>query len=187
MKKLCFLLSSLVLLIACSTMDYQKPAMSYQETVSKWNSYQDVGEWLDRHFYFDYGRQQDIQTRLRREGPSGLVVRNHRRFFKNSSGYCADAANFAIKALNEINPRYNARWVFVLNLRGQPHHWVTAFTHDGKLYIMDYGASQHWIKMRGIHGPYDSLSEYLGFLESLSIPGFEAGSVYYRDMPGQED
>ena len=52
---------------------------------------------------------------------------------------------------------------------------------------MDYGASPYWSEMLGIHGPYDSLGEYLGFLESLNIRGFKAGAVYYRDMPGQED
>ena len=79
--------------------------------------------------------------------------------FRIKKGACFDSVNFVIDALNRINPEYKAM-VFVKNKLGPPHHWVTAFTMDGKLFIMDYGTSDRWGAMKGIHGPYKSLSDY---------------------------
>lgn len=160
---------------------------AYDQTVSSWKSYEDVGKWLNRNFSFDKDRQKAIQLRLKSQGPTGLLVRAPDKFFENSRGYCADSANFALRSLNRIDSKYNARWVFVENAKGRPNHWVTAFDHNGKLYIMDYGAGDKWQPMQGVHGPYDSLEEYRRFLASLSLPGFGVGEVAFREMPGQED
>ena len=160
---------------------------SYEDSVSSWQSYKDVGDWLKDNFSFDNSRQVIIQKRLKSQGPSGLLVRRPEKLYKSKRGYCADAAYFSIKTLNKIDPAYNARWVFIWNKKGNPHHWVAAFDYEGKLYIMDYGTGKKWSSMQGIHGPYNSLDEYQDFLASLRIPGFEVDSVYFRDMPGNED
>lgn len=160
---------------------------AYDQAVTGWQSHEDVGKWLNRNFSFDKDRQKTMQRRLKSEGPSGLLARAPDKFFENSKGYCADSANFAQKSLNRIDPKYNARWVFVENAKGRPNHWVTAFDHNAKLYIMDYGAGEKWRPMQGVHGPYDSLGEYRSFLASLSLPGFEVGDVVFRTMPGKED
>jgi len=159
----------------------------YKETVSKWDSHDDVGKWLQNNFVFDTNRQRTISQRLKNQGPDGLLVRNPRKLYENSTGYCVDSANFALHHLNEIDPEYNARWVFVENALGRPNHWVTAFDYQGKLYVMDYGAGDKWVGMQGTHGPYSNLEEYRDFLASLSLPNFGVGNVYYREMPGQED
>jgi hypothetical protein len=174
------ILISLLFLTACIT-------ATYKETVTEWNSYQDVAKWLNSNFYFDKDRQRTVSQRLKYQGPHGLLARKPEKLFKNSTGYCVDSANFAIKTLNVINPNYNARWVFIKNALGQRHHWVTAFDHNGKLYIMDYGAGNKWGAMKGTHGPYNSLSEYRDFMATLNIPGFKAEDVFFRDMPGEED
>lgn len=160
---------------------------SYEEAVAGWTSHEDVAKWLESHFSFDKDRQKTINARLKSQGPSGLLVRRPEKLFVNRSGYCVDAANFAMDALNEIDFDYNARWVFVRNGSGRPNHWVTAFDYNGKLYIMDYGTGEKWEAMQGVHGPYASLDEYKAFLSSLSIPGFSAGEVRFRSMPGSED
>lgn len=160
---------------------------AYDQAVSSWKSYEDVGKWLNRNFSFDKDRQKTIQQRLKTEGPSGLLIKTPDKLFENSKGYCGDSANFALTSLNRIDPKYNARWVFVENAKGRPNHWVTAFDHNGKLYIMDYGTGNKWLPMQGVHGPYESLDEYRSFLASLSLPGFGVGNVIFRDMPGQED
>lgn len=159
----------------------------YGQAVSGWKSYEDVGKWLNQNFSFDKSRQNAIQQRLKSEGPSALLVRAPDKLFKDRKGYCGDSANFALTSLNKIDPKYNARWVFVKNAKGRPNHWVTAFDHNGKLYIMDYGAGDKWQAMQGVHGPYEALDDYRSFLASLSMPGFEVGEVVFRDMPGQED
>lgn len=159
----------------------------YQHAVSSWRSYEDVGDWLKNNFTFDKSRQRKILKRLKSQGPSGLLIRNPEKLYNSSRGYCADAANFSIKTLNIIDPTYNARWVFIWNSKGRPHHWVAAFDYEGKLYIMDYGTGKKWKAMQGVHGPYNSLEEYRELLASLSIPGFEVGDVVFRDMPGKED
>ena len=159
----------------------------YEQTISGWKSYQEVGEWLQKNFSFDKERQKYIQMRLKKQGPEGVPARNPATLFSDSKGYCADAANFARQALNKIDPAHNARWVYIKNARGKPNHWVTAFDYEGKLYIMDYGTGIKWKEMQGVHGPYQSLDEYKAFLASLSVPGFEAGEVKFFDFPGIED
>ncbi len=162
-------------------------ATPYEDALASWQSYEDVGNWLNSSFSFDKNRQRTIQRRLKTQGPSGLLVRGPAKLYKSRKGYCADAANFAIESVNRIDPSYNARWVFIRNEKGRPHHWVAAFDHDGKLYIMDYGTGRKWRAMQGVHGPYASLEEYRTYLTSLDLPGFRAGKVVFKDMPGQED
>jgi hypothetical protein len=69
----------------------------------------------------------------------------------------------------------------------QTNHWVAAFDYDGSLYIMDYGTGKKWQEMQGLHGPYDSLSEYENYLDSLDLPNFGVALVKFRNMPGEED
>ena len=184
METVKFIASLLLLLSLSSTAN----AESYEDAVSEWKSYKDVAAWLNSNFVFDRSRQIQIRKLLKKKGPSGILVRNPVSLFEgNNKGYCADSANFAIKSLNRIDPSYNARWVFIWNNGGFPNHWVTAFDHDGKLFIMDYGTGWKWREMQGVHGPYNSLDEYWDYLASLSIPNFEVAKVIFRDMPGQED
>jgi hypothetical protein len=144
----------------------------YYATAAKWTSYKDVYSWLESNFTYDYGRK----------GRYGKEPLSPAEMFRLKKGACFDSANFVIDALNRINPEYKARSVFIKNKLGPPHHWVTAFTMDGKLFIMDYGTSEHWGAMRGIHGPYKSLSDYQDFLSSLRIKGFLVEDVKYRDI-----
>lgn len=180
MKKILFLFFTVIVLSGCNT-------VPYKETVSTWKSHEDVASWLDNNFSFSKWRQQEVQQRLKRRGAGGLLARNPETLFHSSSGYCVDAANFAIYHLNMIDPAYNARWVFISNDMGRPHHWVAAFDYNEKLYIMDYGAGPKWNAMKGVHGPYNDLLEYRDYLRTLSLPGMKVGSVYYRDMPGDID
>ncbi|MBT3347032.1 MAG: hypothetical protein HOH97_07825 [Thiotrichales bacterium] len=183
--KILKLVTSLLLLLSFSC---TVSAGSYEDAVSKWKSYKDVATWLNSNFTFEKRRQKQISKRLKKQGPSGLLIRNPATLYEdNDKGYCADSANFAIKSLNKIDPSYNARWVFILNDKGRPNHWVAAFDHDEKLYIMDYGTGRKWEEMQGVHGPYNSLDEYRDYLASLSLPNFKVGKVIFRDMPGQED
>ena len=160
----------------------------YVATVSKWTSDKDVGAWLDDNFIFSKSRQNTIRKRLKNQGPSGLLIRNPETLFKDKVGYCADSAYFALDALRRISPEYNPRWVFVENsVKGKANHWVTGYTVEDKLYIIDYGAGHSWDAMNGIHGPYDSLEDYKEFLASLKIRGFKVADVMWRDMPGELD
>ena len=158
----------------------------YAETVSGWHSYEDVAGWLKSNFLFSRSRQKVIQKRLRNQGPAGLLVRSPENLYRQKEGYCGDSANFAQDALNRIDPAYNARPVFIKNRR-PTNHWVTAFEHDGKLYILDYGVGREWSAMAGIHGPYDSLDNYRDFLATLKLRKFEVDRVFFRNMPGEED
>ena len=179
---------ALCLITATAIYGTNAQAGDYEATVAQWQSYKDVGQWLDDNFKFSNDRQKTIRMRLKQQGPSGLLVRNPQGLYESKSGYCADSANFALDALNKISPTYNPRWVFVENsVKGKANHWVIGFQEGGKLYIMDYGAGHNWDAMNGIHGPYETLDEYRSFLESLSIKGFSVADVRWRDMPGSED
>lgn len=191
MKKCYLILLSVLVLAGCISTGYKKTAAEYKaeydKTVSQWRSYKDVEKFLKRNFQFDTFRSDMIGNRLQRLGPDGLLVRHHHKFFANPYGYCADSANFSLNALNDINPNYNARSVFVYNKMGRPHHWVTAFEDNGKIYVMDYGTGDKWSAMQGTHGPYKSLSEYEQFLSPLNIPFFQVETVLYRYFPGKID
>ncbi|WP_236860630.1 transglutaminase-like domain-containing protein [Candidatus Reidiella endopervernicosa] len=163
-------------------------ASSYEEAVSRWSSYEDVGKWLNSNFSFDRSRLGSVQKRIRTQGPKGLLARNPSATYDDKAGYCVDSANLALDALNRIDPSYKARWIFVRNGTGKIHHWATGFTVEGKLHVMDFGAGPHWSEMKGIHGPYESLDEYANFLSSLNLQGFSVGEVVWRNQfPGQED
>lgn len=147
-------------------------AASYEETVAQWTSYKDVAKWLDKYFSYDYVRAKTTGSHFNPRPPE--------QTFQLKSGVCHDGAAFAKDALNRINPAYNAKFVFVKNAYGWPHHWVTAFTVEGKLFIMDYAAGSQFQAMMGTHGPYESLKGYADFLSSLNIPGFKLELVEYR-------
>ncbi len=160
---------------------------AYRDVVRGWQSHEDVANWLEQNFEFDKERQKLVRSRLKSQGPKGLLVRSPDKLFEGKRGYCGDAANFAFDALNEISFDYNPQWVFIKNGAGGANHWVTAFHHEGDLYIMDFGAGEKWRPMEGVHGPYVSLDEYKEFLASLRIPNFRVEQVRFRDMPGSED
>lgn len=161
---------------------------SYAATVAHWNSYTDVAEWLRGNFKFDHGRLNSILQRTRQNGPAGLLARSAEGTFNQKSGYCTDAAAFAIQSLNQLRPDYNARYIFIKNRFGQPHHWVAGFMTEGKIMVIDYGAAAEWGGMNGVHGPYDSLDQYAEFINSLRIARFAAESVEWRNVfPGQQD
>ena len=159
-----------ILVASCATMK----SATYEETMARWTSYQDVASWMKTNFYFDRQRyKMSLETKLPAQTPE--------QTFKLKSGVCHDAAVFARDALNRIDPKYDAKIVFIKNLLGPPNHTVTSFTMDGKLYIMDYGAGNAWGAMNGVHGPYDSLHGYVEFLSSLNVFQFKVGRVKYSD------
>jgi hypothetical protein len=99
-----------------------------------------------------------------------VLTRKAATLFSKHSGYCRDAASLAKDALSRINPEYQAKYVFIKNKFGQPNHWVTGFTANGKLFIMDYGAGPEWRVMIGVHGPYDSLDDYSSVRLTYKFP-----------------
>lgn len=172
-------------LLAAASASYGQD--SYDQAVQNWKSYQDVGAWLAKNFSFDRARLQLILGRVRAEGPTGLLAHSPAKTYEMKRGYCTDSAKLAIDALNRINLAYDARYVFIKNKAGPAQHWVAGFKVDGKIMVMDYGASPEWWRMIGIHGPYESLDQYRDFLASLNIKGFAVDFVEWRNMPGQED
>ncbi|RYF30288.1 MAG: hypothetical protein EOO23_05470 [Comamonadaceae bacterium] len=162
-------------------------ATKYEAEVAKWKAPEDVAKWLRANFIFDKGRQAQVQSQLKETGPENVLTRKPDTLFENRNGYCRDSAAFAKDALNKINPEYQARYIFIKNSAGPTNHWVTGYKVDNKLYVVDYGAGKHWSGMEGVHGPYASLDEYKAFLSSLSLKGFSAEQVRWRDIVGKED
>jgi hypothetical protein len=56
-------------------------------------------------------------------------------------------------------------------------HFVCSFKKDGKLFIMDYGTPHR--NMVGIHGPYNSLDEYVKFFERYHPMVKHVNAIYY--------
>jgi hypothetical protein len=180
-------LQCLAAIFACLLSVSAVAETAYDATVSKWTSQQDVAGWLKTNFVFDQNRQAEVQRQLKDTGPEHVLTRKPATLFESHNGYCRDSAGFAKDALNKIDPAHNARYIFIKNKFGAPNHWVTGYTVDGKLYVMDFGAGQHWAALEGVHGPYDSLDDYKNFLASLNIKRFGPELVVWRDIQGQED
>jgi hypothetical protein len=163
----------------------------YPQTLKSWKSYKDVENYMQNNFKFNQNRQYEFAKDLKkykRKHPNDMydftvseLSQTPEETYNKGSGFCGDAETFIKNALNNIDPKYNARTVFINNQYGPPHHWVTAFYINDKLYIMDYGASSHWSDMLGVHGPYNSLDEYANFLKSIDAKGFKFNSLRYRD------
>jgi hypothetical protein len=85
---------------------------------------------------------------------------------------CYNATNFTIDAFNCSKLGYNANAAYIKNRLGPFHHWVAAFTENGKFYILDYGASMKWSRMNDIHGLYESLNDHERFPSSLIMEEF---------------
>jgi hypothetical protein len=153
-----------IFVTSCAAIEeYRKATAEYEETIAKWTSYEDVANWFKTNYVFDYGN-------IAFSG-GGYKLQRPIETFMRKKGLCFDATYLIVDALNRINPKYDARAVFVKNKVGPPDHWVATFTMDGKLYVMDYGAGGPWIAINGVHGPYNSFNEYKKFVNSLGING----------------
>jgi hypothetical protein len=133
------------------------PAKTYAETISKWESYEDLVTWMEKEFSFDAERYKKFEGTL-------PTPRTPEKTFQLRSGIYIDAAEFSRRTLNQINPSYKAQTVVIVVRPSVFNHYVCSFKKEGKLYIMDYGTP--YKEITGIHGPYDSLDEYKKFYEN---------------------
>ena len=132
------------------------PEKTYDETVSEWESYQDVVKWMENDFSFDEERFEKFKGTL-------PIPRTPQETFRLKSGIYIDAAMFSKEALNRINPSYKAQIVILVIRPYGFNHYVCSFRKEGKLLIMDYGTP--YKEVTGIHGAYSSLEEYKKFYE----------------------
>ena len=165
-------------------------AQPYPVTVKTWKSHNDVANWMKSNWSMDKFSQQRLISntkKLQREGAdlSSLTANDisltPEESYNKRIGHCADAAILIKDALNKINPDYKPKIIFIKNVYGPPHHWVTGFYINNELYVMDYGAGTHWSDMMGIHGPYNSLDEYGDFLRNVNAKNFKFDFVKWRD------
>jgi hypothetical protein len=146
------------------------PEKTYGETVSEWESYQDVVKWMENDFSFDKERYEKFKGRL-------PIPRTPEVTFQLKSGIYIDAAMFSKEALNRINPSYKAQIVILITRPYGFNHYVCSFRKDGKLFIMDYGTP--YKEVTGIHGPYSSLEEYKKFYEKNHPTKGEIEAITY--------
>ena len=166
-------------------------AKPYPQTVKSWKSYKDVANYMQSNFRFDTNRQNEFLKDLKKyKKENSGNMQNFTvsqlslepiKTYNRGGGFCGDSETLIKDALNKINPKYDAKTIFIDNEYGPPHHWVTGFYVDDKLYIMDFGAGSHWNEMMGTHGPYNSIDEYGNFLESINAKGFKFSSLRWRD------
>jgi hypothetical protein len=146
------------------------PEKTYDETVSEWQSYQDLVKWMENDFSFDRERYEKFERTL-------PVPRTPEKTFQLKSGIYIDAAMFAKETLNRMNPSYKAQIVILIIRPYGFNHYVCSFKKDGKLFIMDYGTP--YKEVTGIHGPYNSLEEYKKFYEKHDPMKREIEAISY--------
>jgi hypothetical protein len=175
--KIKLLLLFFLILFCCAT----APIKTYDETVSEWKSYKDVAKWMSSYFSYDMRRFDESMSEWR-SYKKYLSIRTPQETFELKSGVCFDATRFAKETLNRIDPSYEAEIVFIV--RDIHPHFACSFQKDGKLYIMDYGATYQ--SLIGVHGPYNSLGEYWKFLELNGPPGVKIRNVKFGWPKGME-
>ncbi len=126
-------------------------AKSYDATLSKWKSYEDLVKWLEKDFALDMERYKKFEGTLPAPRTPGETLRL-------KSGIYIDVAMFSKETLNRLNPSYKAQVAVLIMRPSRFNHYVCAFKKDGKLFIMDYGTPYQ--QTTGVHGPYRSLEEY---------------------------
>ncbi len=132
------------------------PGETYDETISKWKSDQDLVKWMEREFSFDSERYKKLLG-------TTPIPRTPEQTFQIKSGIYIDAAEFSKKTLNRINPSYKAQTVVIIVRPNVFNHYVCSFRKEGKIFILDYGTP--YKEITGVHGPYHSLDEYKRFYE----------------------
>jgi hypothetical protein len=152
--------TSILILFACAIV----PVQSYDEAVSQWKSYDDVAHWMANYYSYDWKKFENSLEIYSAENPP--PVKAPAESFEEKSGLCFDAAYFAKRTLNRIDPSYEAELVFIQNRPYyKPNHYVCSFKKDGQLYIIDYGTP--FESLRGVFGPFASLDQYLEFYHRL--------------------
>jgi hypothetical protein len=188
MKKLFYITLTLVAIVSFTGCGAEKTP--YPQKVKTMKTYKDLATWMESNWSFSTSRQNEVHRYIKKEIQSGrsgrdLVLKEMAlpatKSYNEGSGYCGDSAILITETLNKIDSNYKAKNIFILNGMGRPNHWVTGFFVDGKLYVMDYGAGHGWSAMMGVHGPYNDLSEYKEFLDSLSLKKFSAKRVFWRE------
>lgn len=127
---------------------------SYEATVSKWRSYEDLVKWLERDFSFDMERYKKFEGTL-------PAPRTPDETLYLKAGIYIDVAMFLKESLNRIHPSYKAQVVVLIVRPSRFNHYACSFKKEGKVFIMDYGTPYR--EITGIHGPYSSLEEYRTF------------------------
>jgi len=130
---------------------------TYAETISAWQSYEDLVRWMEKEFTFDAERFRKFEGTL-------PPPRTPEETFQFRSGIYVDVATFAKTTLNRINPSYSAQVVVIFMRPYGYNHYVCSFRRDGKIFIMDYGTP--YKSLTGVHGPYNSLEDYRKFYET---------------------
>ena len=136
---------------------------SYDEEVSRWKSYKDVAKWMRYYYSYDIPKAKESMAKYIPGQLLPVPVKTARESFEEKNGMCFDAANFAKKTLNRIDPSYEAEVVYIERRPYyKPNHIVCSFKKDGQLYIIDYGVPAKTLR-RGVFGPFTSLDQYLEF------------------------
>ncbi|MEA3498121.1 MAG: hypothetical protein U9R16_03580, partial [Campylobacterota bacterium] len=164
-----------IVVLAITTLSLE--ASGYNSMINNWKSHEDVANWVRDEWKFSNQDARKVANKIRKEGPQIIPAKSAEETYDNPRGWCKDAANFGIESLNKMDPKYKAKYIFIKNRKGPPHHWVTGFQKDGKIYVIDFGAGSHWGDMMGVHGPYDSLDGYRDFLSNIHHGNFELGSL----------
>ena len=188
MKKFMYGIITVLIIFGITGCQKSKP---YPQKVTQWKSYKDVANYMKNNFRFDKSRQYQFAKDLKkykREHQGDMhdftiseLSLTPSETYNRGGGFCGDAETLVKDALNKINPNYNAKTIFINNQYGPPHHWVTGFYVNGKLYVIDYGAGPEWSQMIGVHGPYNSLDEYANFLKTIDARNFKFESLRWRD------
>ena len=187
MKKLVYVVITLFIAFLFTGCGNTQP---YPETVKSWKSHEDVAKWMKSNWSMDNSTRLRLVRNIKKMRSSGADMSTitaasismlPEESYNKAKGHCADAAVLIKDSLNKINPEYNAKIIFIMNVYGPPNHWVTGFYIKDELYIMDFGAGKHWSDMMGIHGPYKSLDGYATFLENVDAKNFKLDFVEWRD------
>ena len=140
MKKFMYGIIAIAITLGFTGCEKAKP---YPQTVKSWKSYKDVANYMQSNFRFDTSRQNEFRrefNKYKNQNSDNLydftiaeLSLKPNETYNRGGGFCGDAETLVKDALNKINPKYNAKTIFIDNQYGPPHHWVTGFYINNKL------------------------------------------------------
>jgi len=142
-----------LLLMGCSA------SRQFNQTLSKWTSYQEPIEWVKTNFVYDHLRFNAIVS-----GRSNPFPMPPETLFSQKHGVCLDVAFFFTYCFMQINADYKPKVVYLDTGKIGDNHYVCSFHLDDKLYIADYGIPEP--KRGKTTGPYNNLEEYKTYLNT---------------------
>jgi len=138
---------------------------SYSIAIEKWQSVNDVADWMRQYFSYDFSRALAL-SETNRTATSKVSVYSPAELYLKKKGVCIDLARFGVETMRKIFPESHHRYVMIeftpIIISGKTirKHWIASYQQDGKYYFFADSKRPGYIS-----GPFNSTDEFINQYE----------------------